>query len=100
MTRQLAAVDLPLLGTVAAGEPIEAIAEEERIGLPEELLGTGRTYVLKVRGNSMIDEQIRDGDYVEILSGVELGERVVTRGAYLVKLAASGAAQAGHGHPH
>jgi repressor LexA len=59
-------VDVPLVGTIAAGEPIEAIVEEERIGLPEELLGTGRTYVLKVRGNSMIDEQIRDGDFVII----------------------------------
>jgi len=59
-------VEVPLVGTIAAGEPIEAIAEEERIGLPEELLGAGRTYVLKVRGNSMIDEQIRDGDFVII----------------------------------
>jgi len=59
-------VEVPLVGTIAAGEPIEAITEEERIGLPEELLGAGRTYVLKVRGNSMIDEQIRDGDFVII----------------------------------
>jgi len=59
-------VQVPLVGTIAAGEPIEAIAEEEQIGLPEELLGAGRTYVLKVRGNSMIDEQIRDGDFVII----------------------------------
>ena len=43
---------------------------------------------------------IRDGDYVEIRSGVASGERVVSRGAYLVKLAASGPAEAGHGHAH
>jgi repressor LexA len=59
-------VEVPLVGTIAAGEPIEAISEEEQIGLPEELLGAGRTYVLRVRGNSMIDEQIRDGDFVII----------------------------------
>jgi cobalt-zinc-cadmium efflux system membrane fusion protein len=43
---------------------------------------------------------IRDGDYVEIRSGVASGERVVSRGAYLVKLAASGPAEVGHGHAH
>ena len=59
-------VQVPLVGTIAAGEPIEAIAETEQIGLPEELLGPGRTYVLRVRGNSMIEEQIRDGDFVII----------------------------------
>ena len=59
-------VQVPLVGTIAAGEPIEAIAEAEQIGLPEELLGPGNTYVLRVRGNSMIEEQIRDGDFVII----------------------------------
>ena len=59
-------VQVPLVGTIAAGEPIEAIPEEEQIGLPEELLGGGGTYVLKVRGHSRIDEQIRDGDFVII----------------------------------
>ncbi len=72
-------VEVPLVGTIAAGEPIEAITEEERIGLPEELLGSGRTYVLRVRGNSMIDEQIRDGDFViiEERQTAENGETVV-----------------------
>jgi repressor LexA len=59
-------VDAPLMGTIAAGEPIEAIEERERIALPEELVGTGPCYVLKVRGSSMIDEHIRDGDFVII----------------------------------
>ena len=62
----LAAV--PLLGTVAAGLPIEAIAEQEEITLPESWLGRGRTYALRVRGDSMIDEQIRDGDTVVVES--------------------------------
>ncbi|MEN8803006.1 MAG: efflux RND transporter periplasmic adaptor subunit [Thiogranum sp.] len=43
---------------------------------------------------------IRDGDFIEVRSGVTGGERVVSRGAYLVKLAASGPAEAGHGHAH
>ncbi len=58
------AVELPLLGRVAAGTPIEAIASTETIYVPEDMLGRGETYVLQVKGDSMIDEQIRDGDYV------------------------------------
>lgn len=58
------AVELPLLGFVAAGAPIEAIASAETIAVPEDLTGKRDTYVLRVRGDSMIDEQIRDGDYV------------------------------------
>jgi repressor LexA len=58
------AVELPLLGYVAAGVPIEAIATAETIAVPEDLVSRRETYVLRVRGDSMIDEQIRDGDYV------------------------------------
>jgi repressor LexA len=58
------AVELPLLGYVAAGVPIEAIAGAETIAVPEDLVGKRDTYVLRVRGDSMIDEQIRDGDFV------------------------------------
>jgi repressor LexA len=58
------AVDLPLLGYVAAGVPIEAVVGTETIAVPEELIGKKDTYVLRVKGDSMIDEQIRDGDYV------------------------------------
>ncbi len=58
------AVELPLLGYVAAGAPIEAVAGTETIAVPEDLVGKRDTYVLRVRGDSMIDEQIRDGDYV------------------------------------
>jgi repressor LexA len=58
------AVELPLLGYVAAGSPIEAVASAESIAVPEDLVGKRDTYVLRVRGDSMIDEQIRDGDYV------------------------------------
>jgi repressor LexA len=58
------AVELPLLGFVAAGQPIEAIVGTETIAVPEDLVGKRDTYVLRVKGDSMIDEQIRDGDYV------------------------------------
>jgi repressor LexA len=60
------AVELPLLGYVAAGLPIEAIASNETIAVPEDLVGKRDTYVLRVRGDSMIDEQIRDGDFVVV----------------------------------
>ena len=58
------AVELPLLGRVAAGTPIEAIESKETIFVPEDMVGRRETYVLQVKGDSMIDEQIRDGDYV------------------------------------
>lgn len=59
------AIDLPLLGTVAAGAPIEALSYNETVAVPQELVNrSGDHYVLRVRGNSMIDEQIRDGDFV------------------------------------
>src|SRR6478609_5333959 len=58
------AVELPLLGYVAAGVPIEAVVGSETIAVPEDLVGKRDTYVLRVKGDSMIDEQIRDGDYV------------------------------------
>ena len=61
------AVELPLLGAVAAGVPIEAVAHQETIAVPDTMVQrSGSHYVLRVRGNSMIDEQIRDGDFVVI----------------------------------
>ena len=60
------AVDLPLLGYVAAGAPIEAVVSAETVTVPEDLVGTRDTYALRVRGDSMIDEQIRDGDLVVV----------------------------------
>lgn len=55
-------VSIPFLGTVAAGTPIEAIELPETIGVPESLLGKGENFALRVKGQSMIDEGIRDGD--------------------------------------
>ena len=73
------AVELPLLGFVAAGVPIEAIASDETIAVPEDLVGKRDTYVLRVRGDSMIDEQIRSGDFVvvEDRKTAENGEVVI-----------------------
>lgn len=73
------ALELPLLGFVAAGVPIEAVPSSETIAVPEALVGKRETYVLRVRGDSMIDEQIRDGDYVivEDRRTVDNGEMVI-----------------------
>lgn len=74
------AVELPMLGQVAAGAPIEALSTPESCAVPEEFIGRdGRHYVLRVRGNSMIDEHIRDGDYVVICERqhAENGEMVI-----------------------
>ena len=68
-TMSAAAVELPLYGSVAAGVPIEAVTDTETVAVPEDMLRrNGNHYVLRVRGDSMIDEQIRDGDYVVVNS--------------------------------
>lgn len=54
---------LPLLGLIAAGEPIEALENPEMVDVPPSLLHPDN-YVLQVKGDSMIDEQIHDGDYI------------------------------------
>jgi len=56
--------EIPLLGTVAAGEPIEAILRHDAISVPHDLIGRHRTFALRVRGDSMIDENIQDGDII------------------------------------
>ena len=55
---------LPLLGRVAAGRPIEAIAQPETVEVPEMLLRGEDNFALRVVGDSMVDEGIRDGDIV------------------------------------
>ncbi len=75
-----ASLSLPLLGSVAAGAPIEAIEVRESIEVPRDLVARpGESFVLRVRGDSMIDEQIRDGDFVVVESRPEArdGETVV-----------------------
>jgi repressor LexA len=73
-------VALRLLGTVAAGLPIEAVQDDETLDVPPDMVRRGReNYVLRVQGNSMIDEQIRDGDYIVVAAQdtAEDGQMVV-----------------------
>lgn len=57
---------LPLMGDIAAGKPIEAMENPEPMEVPWQLRGAGECYVLRVRGDSMIDDGIFDGDWVVI----------------------------------
>ena len=59
--------EIPLLGIVAAGQPIEALFNDT-ISVPKDMLGRGRTFALRVRGESMIDENIQDGDIIIVAS--------------------------------
>jgi len=69
---------LPLLGVVAAGKAIEAAEQDDRLEM-KDLFGGSNLFVLKVRGQSMIDSQIADGDYVVIRKQdtADNGEKVV-----------------------
>ncbi|MCS6851873.1 MAG: transcriptional repressor LexA [Gemmataceae bacterium] len=69
---------LPLLGSVAAGQPLPAAAQSEQLNL-DDLFSGERLFALRVRGQSMIDDHIEDGDYVIIRQQptAENGERVV-----------------------
>jgi len=71
--------EIPLVGTISAGEPIEAVEDRDVIDLSELVSGKAEPFLLRVRGDSMIDEQIRDGDYVicERRNTAEDGETVV-----------------------
>ena len=61
------ALFLTLAGLITAGEPIEAVEQKERIAVPADLVkNESQAYVLKVKGQSMIDEGIFDGDYVVV----------------------------------
>jgi len=57
-------IELPLVGVIAAGEPIEAVEEREVLAVPEHLVENISSFILKVKGNSMIEDGILDGDYV------------------------------------
>ena len=72
--------DLPILGRIAAGTPIEAIQHErDRMPVPESMLGAGEHFILEVQGDSMINAGILDGDQVIIKRGdtAHSGEIVV-----------------------
>ncbi len=71
--------EIPLLGVIAAGRPIEAILSQESICIPRDMLGKGRTFALRVKGDSMTGEGILDGDsiIVEARQTAENGQTVV-----------------------
>jgi repressor LexA len=60
--------EIPLLGLVAAGTPIEAVLNYETVCVPRDMIREGRMFALRVRGDSMIDEQIRDNDVIVLHS--------------------------------
>jgi repressor LexA len=70
--------DLPLMGKVAAGSPIQAVPQEDRLNF-NDLFGGPNHFALQVRGQSMIEDHIDDGDYVVIRKQdvAENGARVV-----------------------
>ncbi len=57
--------EIPLLGWVAAGEPVDLSCEDERVSVPASMVRRN-TYALRVRGHSMIDDNIQDGDIIVI----------------------------------
>jgi repressor LexA len=59
-----AIAELPLVGRIAAGLPIEAIEDRDKIDVPAHLVGKHDAYVLHVKGDSMSDDHVLDGDYV------------------------------------
>jgi repressor LexA len=71
--------EIPLLGVVAAGAPIEAVLNYETVCIPRDMMREGRMFALRVRGDSMIDEQIRDHDVIILNSQqtAENGQTVV-----------------------
>jgi len=75
------ATELPLLGKVAAGMPIEALMHGETLAVPDVMLPRrgGPNYALKVAGDSMIDDHIQDGDFVVVhgKQSAENGEMVI-----------------------
>jgi len=80
--------ELPLFGYIAAGRPLEVEVSDETVVVPERLTSRGDNYVLKVRGDSMVDDGILDGDYVIIArrERAENGEMVVANVAGEVTL--------------
>ena len=72
-------IELPLLGYVAAGQPIEALEGTDTFSVPEEFVRRQNTFVLRVKGSSMVEDGILDGDYVivEERNTADNGETVV-----------------------
>ena len=59
-------LELPVLGYVAAGRPIEAVTTDDALEVPPSMVGGGENFVLRVKGDSMVEDGILDGDYVVV----------------------------------
>lgn len=72
-------LEFPLLGRIAAGQPVEAVPQPESFSLGDFASGKGNIYVLRVKGDSMVEDHICDGDYilVESIATADNGEIVV-----------------------
>ena len=72
-------VEIQVLGTVAAGELIEALPYPQTISIPKNMVGRFQAYALRVEGHSMVDDNIQHGDYIviEARETAENGETVV-----------------------
>lgn len=67
MWNEAASISLPLVGLITAGKPIEAVEERDTMmTVPQEIVGRKNAYMLKVKGDSMIESLIADGDYVVV----------------------------------
>lgn len=77
-TRAAKDFQLPLLGRIAAGRPLEAVTHSEHLSL-KEFVGSKSVFVLQVKGNSMVEDHICDGDFVvvEKRQSAENGDTVV-----------------------
>ena len=73
--------EVPLLGTVAAGQPIEAILSHDTVSVPKSMQTRDRTFALRVRGDSMIEENIQDGDIIIVAS-----QKIAENGQVVVAL--------------
>ena len=77
-TQSMEMIEIPLLGTITAGQPIERVETNDLVQVPANMVRKN-TYALKVCGSSMIDDNIMDGDVivVEKTSSAENGQSVV-----------------------
>ncbi len=60
--------DIPLLGLISAGQPIEALENPDILAIPDDMLGRSDTFALQVNGDSMIEDGIHHGDYIVVES--------------------------------
>src|SRR5205814_4676475 len=80
-SRETDDAEVPLLGWVAAGQPIEAILSHETVAAPRDMVSRERMFALRVRGDSMIEENIQDNDIILVSS-----QRTAENGQVVVAL--------------